>query len=63
MLTLFMSIAGGVSWEDAIAPLMAISTVPMLGMWRDVAVLGVRIPVPSRKHPKTTMTLEDPHFQ
>lgn len=30
MLTLFMSIAGGVSWEDAIAPLMAISTVWLL---------------------------------
>lgn len=30
MLTLFMSIAGGVSWEDAIVPLMAISTVWLL---------------------------------
>ena len=45
MLTLFMSIAGGVSWEDAIAPLMAISTVPGgRGCW-DVAVLGVGIPL------------------
>ena len=31
MLSLFMSIAGGVSWEDVIAPLMKISTVWLLG--------------------------------
>jgi len=39
MLTLFMSIAGGVSWEDAIAPLMAISTVWLLAFLFYVATL------------------------